>query len=251
MWLWEQPLFLPPPTVPTDMSDQRAMENFLWESNLWMEQYGILFNLMGVATGETVNGLIEFPTPFADEPTGNIRASYVLWDVPIAEMNDTSPPFATERPAIEVAHEFGDIPRLWSVAQRHAVNTTVWFLDQILSSDLNMPLTDPTAGYSSAAVDAVSATTITGEPGGTTNGWTDNGVLKGDEIYLAGDSRFRTIKSITAGTPDVIELTTKTDVPLGTAGLDYVIRRPMTDEKAWIRVFSEEPDFTVVTLEFK
>ncbi len=54
-------------------------------------------------------------------------------------------------------------------------------------------------------------------------------------IY-AGDQEWRAINTVTAGPPDVLTLDSPgTEIPVGTAGCEYVIRRPADATYIWVR----------------
>lgn len=165
------------------------------------------FNLIS-----SLNGRLEFPTPFnpGTNNSGNLRVSYALLDVSATGNYDVDHGFAGS-PL--------ELPRGMFIADLHDLSADTLILDQVLSSSYPSPTV---AGYTTANV--TSATVVAGEPAGTANGWSGNGIVANDEILIEGDSEWRRIKAVTAGTPDTLTLAQPTTVSVAT-GYNYVIRR--------------------------
>jgi hypothetical protein len=67
----------------------------------------------------------------------------------------------------------------------------------------------------------------------------------------AWDQQWRNIKTVNAGAPNTLTLVANkpgTEVPVGTTGCEYVIRRPANERTLWLRVMQQSPEMVVLTL---
>lgn len=167
----------------------------------WMDQLALAFERYAAENNRIVNGQIEFPTPGASDPTGNIKVSYVELLVPESGAGTTTTPF-------KIAHGYGDgtqgqQPRGWFQMANSEGGSGVRLYDSILSSS------NPSAYNATAAATctATAATTVTATAGAVS--WVNTGVLAGDQIKLTG--------SVTVGAATASSTSGSSSVPLSGA----------------------------------
>lgn len=189
---------------------------------------GASFERYGANVNRILNGQIEFPTPYATEHTGNLKISYVQV-VTYGTGNGV---------ALQIPHGYGDgtqgqIPRGWfQMASSASSSATASgrFLDQLLGSASASPIV---AGYTGA--DATSATTITGRPGATANGWVGNDIRAGDQIKLSKNIAGAGTIASSAGSTTI----TGTGSAFTTAAkVGWLIRMTAGTDQTWHRIDS-------------
>jgi len=234
----EFPLMPAPPAPPATL-DEPSLSRYFAAVERWQRDIAMFIDIRERLTDDSVNGQIEWPTPFVLRSTGNIKAHYACINVELVAPSDDA--------NLIVPHSLGVIPRFWWAIIHSPAGHTASVSDRVVGSDDQTPLASP--GHPLADVDGSDGTIIYGTD--LSDAWISNGVAVGDLLKLAGDPSWHTVQAITTGgggAPDFVTLQEPTSLALGTTGVQYVFRRAGDRENIYARVVADGPSLVVATL---
>jgi len=230
---------LPVPPSPPAVFDEKTMTKYTAAVERWQRDIAMFVDIRERLTDDAVNGQIEWPTPFVNGPTGNIKAHYACVEVEITgPSNDAN---------LIVPHSLGVTPRFWWAIIHSPAGHTASLSDRVVGSEDPIPLASP--GHLLADVDGADGTIIYGTD--LSDAWISNGVTVGDLVKLAGDPTWQTVQAITTGgggAPDFVTLQEPTSLALGTTGVPYVFRRLGDKDNIHVRVVADAPSLVVATV---